>query len=245
MLITDPPYNVSYTEKEKSLIEFRPNKRVETGELVGIENDTMDDGMFEDFLLQAFRNAFIHMRPGAVYYCWHATSSQRIFESALERVGAAPRQTIIWVKNHFVFGRQDYQWRHEPCFYGWKEGGAHYFIDVRSLTTVSDDLENLTKDELIDRIKDLCSITTTIYEDKPTRSEYHPTMKPLGLFKKQIRNSSREGENVLDIFGGSGTTLIACEDMHRRCFMMEYDPHYADVIIQRWEEKTGKVAVRL
>ena len=82
-----------------------------------------------------------------------------------------------------------------------------------------------TKDELIDRIKDLCSVTTTVYEDKPNRSALHPTMKPLGLFKKQIRNSSREGENVLDLFGGSGATLIACEDMHRRCFMMEYDPH--------------------
>jgi site-specific DNA-methyltransferase (adenine-specific) len=103
----------------------------------------------------------------------------------------------------------------------------------------------MSREQLIQRLKDLSHLTTAVYEDKPVRSEIHPTMKPLGLFKKQIRNSSREGEVVLDLFGGSGTTLIACQELNRKCRMMEYDPIYASAIIQRWEEATGQKAKRI
>ena len=182
------------------------------------------------------------MKPGAAYYCWYASMTQKAFHLALEASGLKPHQLLIWVKNAMVLGKQDYQWRHEPCFYGWKEGGAHYFIDVRSFTTVEDDLDRISREKAIERLKELSSFTSAIYEDKPVRSELHPTMKPVELFKKEIRNSSRPGDLVLDLFAGSGTSIIAAEEMDRRCFAMEYDPVYADVIIRRWEEATGQIA---
>ena len=222
LLITDPPYNVDYE-----------------GAAGKIENDSMSADEFEDFIFNAFNIAAGHMKEGAAYYCWYASISQKNVQAALEKSGLPPRQILIWVKSALVLGRQDYQWRHEPCFYGWKEGAAHYFIDARSLTTIFDDLDSITRDEAIERLKEYSATTTAIYEDKPSKSPLHPTMKPLGLFKKQIRNSSKEGDIVLDIFGGSGTTLIACEEMGRRCRIVEYDPRYATAIIQRWEEYTG------
>lgn len=155
------------------------------------------------------------------------------------------RQWIIWVKSIFAFGRQDYHWRHEPCFYGWKEGAAHYFIDNRTLDTVYDetpDFEKMKKEELVVFIQKIYEITSIIYENKPTKSELHPTMKPVGLFARLIRNSSKKNERVLDLFGGSGTTLIACEQLGRKAYLMEYDEHYASVIVKRWEDYTGQKA---
>lgn len=228
LLITDPPYNVDYE-----------------GAAGKIENDSMSADEFEDFIFNAFNIAAGHMKEGAAYYCWYASISQKNVQAALEKSGLPPRQILIWVKNALVLGRQDYQWRHEPCFYGWKEGAAHYFIDARSLTTIFDDLDSITREEAIERLKEYSATTTAIYEDKPSKSPLHPTMKPLGLFKKQIRNSSKEGDIVLDIFGGSGTTLIACEEMGRRCRIVEYDPRYATAIIHRWEEYTGRKAEKV
>ena len=147
-------------------------------------------------------------------------------------------------------GRQDYQWQHEPCLYGWKGGAGHYFIDLRTLTTVFDDekpLDELNNKELKELVANYRATipTTIIREPKPTKSEEHPTMKPVRLIAKLIGNSSRERERVLDIFGGSGTTMIAAEQLNRKCYMMELDPHYADVIIERWEKFTGQKAVRI
>ena len=241
LLLTDPPYNVGLGVGDTPEVAKKRRRRTDG---LKIENDAMEASEFEDFLVAAFSNAAKYMKPGAAYYSWYASTSQKSLQTALERCGLPPHQILIWIKQSLVLGRQDYQWRHEPCFYGWKEGGPHYFIDARSLTTVTDDLDALTKDQLIERIKEMSSITTAIYEDKPSRSELHPTMKPLGLFKKQVRNSSKEGDLVLDLFGGSGTTLIACEEMNKRCFMMEYDPTYASAIIQRWETETGFKAKR-
>ena len=116
-----------------------------------------------------------------------------------------------------VLGRQDYQWKHEPCLYGWKDGASHLWASDRKQTTI-------------------------LNFDKPARSELHPTMKPVGLFAYQISNNTHEGDNVLDLFCGSGTTLVACEQLKRRCFAVELDPKYADVIIQRWENLTGQTA---
>lgn len=158
------------------------------------------------------------------------------------------RQQLIWVKNVFAIGRQDYQWRHEPCMYGWKEGAGHYFIDSRTESTVFDDspdLEHITKTEAIELLRAIYEdgvATTAIYEKKPTASKLHPTMKPVALIGYQIANSSRRGEEVLDLFGGSGTTMIAAEQLGRKAFLMEYDPHYCDVIIDRWEKFTGRKA---
>lgn len=242
LLVTDPPYNVALGVGDTPEIA---KKRLRRMDGLQIENDAMENREFEDFLFAAFGNAGEVMRPGAAYYCWYASTSQKSFQSALERSGMPPHQILIWVKSSLVLGRQDYQWRHEPCFYGWKEGAGHYFIDARTLTTVMDPTEDMTKEQLLQIVKDLTSITTTIYEDKPVRSEEHPTMKPLGLFKKLIRNSSRKRENVLDIFCGSGTTILAAEEMGRRAFGMELDPHFCDVIIERWEQATGGKAVKV
>lgn len=228
LLLTDPPYNVDYEGGTKDKLK--------------IEGDNMDEIAQIDFLQDAFVNAWNAMKPGAAYYCWYASMTQKAFHIALENSGLKPHQLLIWVKNGMVLGRQDYQWRHEPCFYGWKEGGPHYFIDVRSFTTVSDDTEKLTREKAIEKLKELAQFSTAIYEDKPVRNDLHPTMKPVELFKKLIRNSSRPGDLVLDLFAGSGTSIIAADEMERRCYSMEYDPTYAEVIIQRWEDKTGQIA---
>lgn len=130
------------------------------------------------------------------------------------------RQELIWNKNNFILSRQDYQWKHEPCLYGWKDGAAHYFCTIHNEATVID-------------------------ENKPTRDAEHPTMKPVRLFGRLIRNSSKKGDIVLDTFGGSGTTVVACEQMGRNARMMELSPHYCDVILARWEKLTGQTAIRL
>lgn len=229
LLETDPPYNVAVS-----------NSNGDT-----IENDNMSQQAFERFLLSAFSNAEAALRNGGAFYVWHADSNGRVFRDALEDAGLQIRQNLIWVKNHFTLGRQDYQWMHEPCLYGWKSGAAHYFQSARNLPSVikSIDLDNATKEELIQLFKEVEDNSTVLYADRPTKDDLHPTMKPVELVVKQIKNSSQEGDIVLDLFGGSGTTLIACDQLKRRCFMMEFDPKYADVIIRRFEEETGILAV--
>lgn len=161
------------------------------------------------------------------------------------------KQCLIWVKNALVLGRQDYQWIHEPCLYGWKPGASHYFIDNRQQTTVIEeepmDFSKMKKDELLALVMQIFDAkvpTTVIREDKPQRNALHPTMKPVKLMARLIRNSSKPGEIVLDPFGGSGSTLLACEQLGRRCRTMEMDPRYCDVIVKRWEDTTGRKAVR-
>lgn len=218
LLLTDPPYNVNYSGGTKDKLT--------------IANDDMDDSSFYQFLIDAFANADSVMRPGAAFYIWHADSNGLTFRRACNDAGWQIRQCLIWVKNSMVLGRQDYQWKHEPCLYGWKDGASHYFVADRTETTVREDDLNEEK-------------TTILRYDKPTSSKLHPTMKPVKLMGDLIYNSSRKGDNVLDLFGGSGTTLIACEETGRNCYMMEYDPHYCDVIISRWEALTGKKAIAI
>ena len=250
--LTDPPYNVNYEEKEKELLKHRPNKRVQQNQKTGIDNDKMDSAAFQNFLLQAFTCARDVMKTGAPFYIWHADSESVNFRTACELAGLPVRETLIWVKNHFVLGHLDYHYRHEPCLYGWKEG-AHYFTASRSESTVIPDLtetdpakmkkEDLVK--LVTRLLAEAGPTTVIEMDKPTRSSDHPTMKPVMLFDYLIRNSTRRGEIVLDSFAGSGTTIMACEQDGRKARCLELDPKYGDVIIQRWEDFTGEKAVLL
>lgn len=206
LLLTDPPYNVNYEGKTKDAMK--------------IANDKMGNDMFRAFLVAAFKAADTAMKAGAGFYIWHADSEGYNFRGACADIGWKVRQCLIWNKNSMVLGRQDYQWKHEPCLYGWKEGAGHYFIDKRNLTTVID-------------------------ENKPMRNGEHPTMKPIPLFARLIENSSKENGIVLDVFGGSGTTLIACEQLNRKCLMMELDTHYCDVIIARWEKLTGQTAIKI
>lgn len=242
LLITDPPYNVAYGQE--GTVHHQRGKDRE------IMNDKFDDNAhFQMFLEDAFTAADQVMKPGAAWYIFHADLNGLPFRSAIEAVDWALREVLIWVKNTFTLGRQDYQWQHEPCLYGWKPGAAHYFVDIRTNSTVIDDqreLEELSKRELEELVLQYRNILpqTVIREDKPLRSEEHPTMKPVKLISRLVGNSSRERERVLDVFGGSGTTMIACEQLNRSCYTMELDPHFADVIIERWEKFTGKKAIK-
>ena len=217
MCLTDPPYNVALG-KGGSFDDARKRHRRKDG--LVIMNDDMDDDSFRSFLVSAFTIIHDSLKDGGAFYIWHADNEGLNFRSALVEAGLQQRQTLIWNKNAFTLGRQDYQWKHEPCLYGWKDGAAHFFTEDRTRSTVID-----------------C--------DRPVRSDDHPTMKPIVLMAELIRNSSRKGEIVFDPFGGSGSTLIACEQLGRRCRMMELDPIYCQVIIDRWERLTGKKAERI
>lgn len=205
-MITDPPYNVDYQGGTKDSLK--------------IMNDKMDDDSFRQFLRDAFSTADSVMREGAVFYIWHADSEGFNFRGACRDVGWKVRQCLIWCKNSMVMGRQDYQWKHEPCLYGWKEGASHLWCSDRKQTTI-------------------------LEFDKPLRNGEHPTMKPVPLFDYQIKNSTNVNDKVLDLFGGSGTTMIACEQNNRKSYLMELDPKYVDVIVKRWQKLTGLEAYRL
>ena len=238
LVITDPPYGVSYEENNGATNKERKNSH--------IENDELKDKALQDFLTAVFSRAIESLNPGGAFYIYYATVSSVQFQAAAAAAGMKIREILIWNKNTFTLGRQDYQWKYEPCLYGWKEGGPHYFINDRTQSTVFEDkdfdVDKLTKDQAIEMIKQFYEYTTVFNEKKPAVNDLHPTMKPVPLINRQMKNSSRKGELVLDLFGGSGTTLITAEQIGRRCNMMEYDPRYVDVIIDRWEKLTGQTA---
>ena len=204
MLLTDPPYNVDYVGK--------------TAEALKIKNDNMDDNQFYEFLRKVFENMYIVTKEGASIYVFHADTEGINFRKAFKDAGFKLAECLIWKKDCFVMGRQDYQWQHEPVLYGWKGGKAHYFINDRTQSTI-------------------------LEFDRPKQSTLHPTMKPIDLIAKLIKNSSRENDIILDLFGGSGSTIIAAEQLNRCCYTMELDPKYCDVIVKRWETLTNKEAI--
>lgn len=235
MLLTDPPYNVNVSNSKG----------------MTIANDNMGKDEFAAFLNSAMSNAVYALKPGGAFYVWYSHSEEIAFRSAMEAAGGAIKQTLIWNKNAFTFGRSDYKWKHEPCLYGWKEGAAHWFRDEFNHPTVIEDavdVDKMKKNEMRDMLKQMLASpapTDVIDVDKPMRCDLHPTMKPLELCGQLIHNSTRSGQNVLDLFGGSGSTMMACEQLGRKNYTMEYDPHYCDVIIARWEKMTGKKAERI
>lgn len=229
LLLTDPPYNVDVTGGTAAQLK--------------IENDNLSEERFLTFLGAAFRNGLSAMEPGASFYIWHADGSPGLqFREACRAVGLQVRQCLIWVKQSATLSRQDYHWQHEPCLhgqtepealecgtqwddheaclYGWKDGQAHLWCSDRKQTTV-------------------------LEFDRPAKSEAHPTMKPVKLFGYLVANSTLRGAAVLDLFAGSGTTAIACEQLGRTAYLMEYDPRFVDAIIARWEVFTGEKAVLL
>ena len=206
LFLTDPPYNVAYEGKTKDALT--------------IENDKMESDKFREFLTSAFTAAVSVLKEGGGFYIWFASREHCNFETALNDSGLEVRQELIWKKNTMVLGRQDYQWKHEPCLYGWKDGASHNWYSDRCQTTI-------------------------LEFDKPARNGEHPTMKPVELFAYQIQNSTKKNDIVLDLFGGSGTTIIACEQTGRIGYSMELDPKYCDVIIKRYENLTGKKAVKI
>lgn len=188
-----------------------------TADAMTIQNDSMSDESFRKFLRDAFAAADVVLKQGAVFYIWHADSEGFNFRGACQDVDWKVRQCLIWRKNSLVMGRQDYHWQHEPCLYGWKSGAGHLWASDRKQTTILD-------------------------FDRPQRNLEHPTMKPVALFEYQLLNNTKGGDLCLDIFGGSGTTLIACEKNNRYARLMELDPKYCDVIVRRWQAFTGKQA---
>ena len=188
-----------------------------TKEKLTIQNDNMGDDQFRQFLRDAFVTADTVMKKGAVFYIWHADSEGYNFRGACNDAGWKVRQCLIWKKSSMVMGRQDYHWKHEPCLYGWKDGAGHLWATDRKQTTI-------------------------LEFDKPTRNGEHPTMKPVALFEYQMINNTKGGDLVLDLFGGSGTTMLAAEKHGRHSALMELDPKYCDVIIKRWQDFTGKIA---
>lgn len=203
MWLTDPPYNVAYEGKTKAKLT--------------IQNDAMGADTFRQFLRDAYVAADAVMKPGAVFYIWHADLEGYNFRGAAIDSGWQVRQCLVWKKQTLVMGRQDYHWRHEPCLYGWKEGAGHLWASDRKQTTI-------------------------LEFDRPSRNAEHPTMKPVALFEYQMLNNTKGGDIVLDSFGGSGTTLIAAEKNGRIARLMELDPRYCDVIVRRWQAFTGKAA---
>ena len=198
LIVTDPPYGVSFKSSDG----------------LTIQNDSMKDEEFYTFLLTAFQCMAEHLENGASAYVFHADTEGLNFRKAFIDAGFHLAGVCIWVKNSLVLGRSDYQWQHEPVLFGWKKGGKHSWYSDRRQTTIWN-------------------------YDKPKRNKNHPTSKPLDLLGYPICNSSQENAIVLDSFGGSGSTLMACEQLNRICHMMELDEKYASVILRRYVEDTG------
>ena len=213
--LTDPPYNVALGINETPKEAKNRNRRID-GKIVS--NDNMNDADFRQFLVSSFSVAFAVLKPGASFYVWHADSEGYNFRGAIHDCGEIVRQCLIWQKNYMVMGRQDYHWQHEPCLYGWKKGASHGWYSDRKQTTV-------------------------LQFDRPAQSPEHPTMKPVPLFAYLIGNSTAPQGLVFDSFLGSGTTLIASNELGRTCYGMELSPQYCDVIVERWENLTGEKAI--
>jgi DNA modification methylase len=226
LVLTDPPYNVDY----------------QGGTGLKIQNDKLLTEDFRGLLENAFQRAADHSKAGAGIYVFHADSKRVDFQQAAEQAGWTLRQNLIWVKNSLVLSRQDYHWQHEPILYGWHASGGHSWESDRKQTTVIDDQQDITKlnkAELLELLQGIYDRSDCIRYDRPTKSLEHPTMKPVGLLTYLLGNSSQPGDIVLDPFGGSGSTLIACHQQHRVARLVELDPHYADVICRRYWEHTG------
>ena len=227
---TDPPYNVAINGKAGKIM-----------------NDDMSDAEFRKFLNAVYARYFENMREGAVIYVAHADSERVAFTDCFVKANLKLSQILVWAKQSGTLSRQDFNWKHEPILYGWKEGAGHYFCKDFTLTTVIDDdldIDKMKKDDMVAMLKQIKEQmpTTVIRHDRPTKSDLHPTMKPVGLVQRMVEWSSMDGWIVLDLFGGSGSTLIACQKANRRARLMELDPKFCDVIVKRYQEFTGKKA---
>lgn len=243
VMVTDPPYNVDYG----STVAGKNKSKTRDGSTIA--NDNLSDDEFYQFLSAFYKAAEKVLKKGAPIYIFHSTKETVNFTRAMTDAGFKYSQTLIWLKNHFTLGRQDYQWKHEPILYGWKEGAGHYFIDDRTISTVlegvTENLRKMNKAELIDLIEKILGLPNTVIEDnKPSKSPDHPTMKPITLCAKLIYNSSHEGDTVYEPFGGSGSTLIASEQLNRKCCAIELEPKYCDVIVRRYRELCPEAEIK-
>jgi DNA modification methylase len=211
LVVTDPPYNVAIQGGDHGNPDRKNGKK--------IENDSMSDEEFYQFLYDFYTALGSFTKAGGAWYVWYASRETVNFHKAMSDAGITPKQQLIWLKSSIVMGRQDYQWKHEPCIYGWKEGAAHGWYSDRKQTTI-------------------------LEFERPSRNAEHPTMKPIPLFAYQIGNSSKQGDIVVDGFGGSGTTMVACHQMKRRARLVEFDPKYCQVIIDRMRKLDPTIEIK-
>lgn len=234
MVFTDPPYNIDYSGRGKET----SNK---------IENDNLLKEDFVKFLTFAFENYASVLRGGGVLYCCYASRTHREFEDALNIAGFEVKNQIIWVKLVASMGWGDYRWKHEPIFYCHRKNEKTEFYGDRKEYTTWEEEKN--DEELLKFIKSLIrkeeNGNSTVWRFHRDSNYKHPTQKPVVLVEKALINSSEREGIIIDFFGGSGTTLIACEKLNRKCRMMEIDPVYCQVIIDRWEKFTGKKAEKI
>ena len=248
-VFTDPPYGVSIGTKNDTLnvVKGTNYNQVRTD----IKNDTLSPKELEKLLIAAFENLVRVCDESCAYYISGPQGGELglAMQLAFQKAGIPPRHILIWVKNVqcFTLGRLDYEYRHEPIYYTWTKKHNWYGGSQNTIIDDTKRLEDMNKAELKELVHALRDggETSVIYCDKPLHASLHPTMKPVKLVARFLINSSKEGDLVADIFGGSGTTIIAAEQLKRRCIMMELDPHYCDVIIKRWEDYTGKKAERI
>lgn len=198
LILTDPPYNVAFKSSDG----------------LTIQNDSMDNNDFYEFLYLSFKNMADHLENGGAAYVFHADTEGLNFRKAFIDAGFHLAGCCIWVKDSLVLGRSDYQWQHEPVLYGFLQNGKHPWYSDRKQTTIWN-------------------------FDKPKKNSNHPTSKPLDLLAYPINNSTQANAIVIDTFGGSGSTLMACEQMNRICYTMELDEKYASVILRRYVEDTN------
>lgn len=240
LVVTDPPYNVAY--QDNMTPEEAAKWRRRTDGLI-VANDNMSEDDFRSFLLAVYSAISDAMVPGAPAYVFHPPGGDGdTFRATFRESGFELKQMLIWVKQRFVLGRQDYNYQHEPIIYGWKSGAAHrWYGNFNKSTVLDDDLdpEEMKKSDLVQLILDLRQASSVIREDRPARNGEHPTMKPVRLIARLVENSSKPGDVVLDPFGGSGSTLMACQQMNRQARLIELDPKYCDVIARRFEQATG------
>jgi DNA modification methylase len=235
MVFTDPPYNVNYVGSNGLMIE----------------NDNLSNEDFYSFLYNFFVTTNINLKNGGVYYVWHTDNERINFTKAFEDADNKFSECLIWVKNSLVLGHLDYHKKHETCLYGWKKGEAHYFTNERTHTTVIEDkldINKLSKQQMKDLLKDLMSEktkTTVIHCDKPQINKDHPTMKPILLVAPLLQNSSLKDELVYDGFLGSGSTMVASHQLKRKCYGMELDPKYCDVIVNRMIALDPNIEIKL
>lgn len=231
-ILTDPPYNVAYQGGTKDKLT--------------IQNDDMSAEQFDTFLFDSYAAMYKVTKEGGPIYVFHADSAGKEVRNNHVKTGWLLKQCLIWVKNSLVLSRQDYNWQHEPILYGWKPGAAHSWHGPFTNTTVLDfangDLAKKSKEELINFITEALDVSTAIREKRPTKNDIHPTMKPIALVGRLLKNSMLKGERVLDPFGGSGSTLIAAEQLGLKAAVVELDPKYVDAIVTRWENLTGQKA---
>lgn len=234
LVVTDPPYNMAYEGAGNT--KDRESKR--------IMNDKMSPEDFRIFLTDIYTNYYAVMKDGASIYVFYKELGEGVFITAMSAGGLTYKQELIWVKDHLVLGGSKYQSQYEPFLMGCKGKKIAVWNGARNQRSVMEAIDLMSEDELRDALKNLLSEQDSdiIREKKQLVNDLHPTMKPVRLIAKLIQNSSNKNDVVLDLFGGSGTTMIAAEQTNRSAYLMELDPRFVDVIVRRYEQFTGRKA---